>query len=212
VEAKAEGVAGRVGIHPPVSVLAELVSALEHRRAETEYSVLVRLDVVYIEVEVYLLGTVLPRPARRAVVVDALECERCASEPDHFDPVRVLYDHPPAEQFGVERCETHRVRAVQRYRLELLDHPNHPPLSCFGSACDLPRRYDHAATPALIINQMGRAFRCRPPNMFSGDRQVAWLRAEKCRSALGPWRRRSSFWRGVLFRFATRERRFGVLV
>lgn len=99
---------GRIGINPPVGVLTELVSALEHSCAEIEHPLLVQLNVVNVEVEVDLLRMFLPGPDRRLVSVHPLEGERRPFETDHFNPVRLprVHGHPAAEQLGIELSKT----------------------------------------------------------------------------------------------------------
>lgn len=148
VEAEAEWMPGRVGVDPPVGILAQLVSALEHGRAKLEHPFLVRFNVVHVEVEVDLLGVLLPRPARRPIAVHSLEGERRPFEPNHLHPVRLVgfHDHPTAEQFGIELGEPQRVCAVERYRLEPLDHLHHSPIS---ASADSSRNEVHHREPPI---------------------------------------------------------------
>ncbi|CAM5564706.1 hypothetical protein STENM223S_02247 [Streptomyces tendae] len=91
----------------PVGVRAELVRPLQHGRTERQRPLLLAFEVVHVEVQVKLLGTVLAGPLGRPVAVHPLAGQGRPLEAVHLDPfgfVRVR-DHPPAEQLRVELRE-----------------------------------------------------------------------------------------------------------
>src|SRR4051794_27704427 len=127
--AEAERVPGRVEEDAEGS--ARLVRV--PHRAELEDRSLGRVEIVDGDVEVRLLGSLLARPVRRAVVLDPLEADRLSVGRGHLGPVAVVLGGP-AEEAAVERGHGAGVGAVEdeadhacdRHARDANNHRRHP--------------------------------------------------------------------------------------